>query len=133
MIVSPAIGSWVVVVAILAAVATTKSPEERTQRESTMNAIIDHGLDGRRSWGAHDGFSEIAKIRKLVKRIDVEPGYAPERYRGAFDSSGKRVRASTEAQRQRLSKMFPGLALVGGFDGEGLARLDGSHKNRFEV
>ena len=54
------------------------------QREASMHAVIDHGLD--RSWrGANDGLSEVAKVRKLMRRFgDGEAGCAPERYRARY-------------------------------------------------
>ena len=92
--------------------------------EHARTHIIDHHMGK----GANDSLSEIAKIQKLMRRFgNAEAGAAPERYRGAQDSAPDKDEA-------RLHRMFPGLALIGdSFDGEGPGRLDGSHKNPFEV
>jgi len=106
-----------------------ESPEQRTQREASSAKIIDHGLDNR-SWGAHDGLAEVAKIHALVQRFGPEAGCAPERYRGAMDS---RRLGPSEREVAKLHKLIPGLALIGTVSEDGVGRRDGSHKNPYEV
>ena len=113
--------------------ARDESPEERTQREAASGAIIDHGLD-KRSWGAHDGLGEVSQIRTLLKRFGPgEAGARPDRYRDiAMDGNRRRLGAS-EAQKARLYKLVPGLALIGSASEDGVGRRDPTRRNPYEV
>ena len=112
-----------------------ESPEERTQREAASGKIIDHGIDSRRTWhGAHDGRGEVKQIRRLLKRLGpAEAGARPDRGRGIAMDGNKRRLGPSEAQKARLYKRIPGLALIGSASEDGVGRRDWSRRSQFEV